>query len=143
MPSIGPHCPPVARIASPAARLESVACVFATQDRIRATDVNMSVARKMPKYRTGTELCVARRRYPIAATNAAPATNGPRTPTRSETKAQVTIQIKHSTYGGAERPFDWIEVKRPISEMIVGTKRGSEAKQTLQPKYIRGGRKVR
>jgi hypothetical protein len=72
--------------------------------------------------------------YPIAATNPAPATKGPRTPTLSEMKAHVTILMKHRTYGGAERPFDWIAVKAPISEMMVGTKRGSEAKQTLQPK---------
>jgi hypothetical protein len=30
-------------------------------------------------------------------------------------------------------------VKEPNSEMIVGTKRGSEAKQTLQEKYIKEG----
>ena len=81
--------------------------------------------------------------YPIAAIRAAPATNGPRTPTRSEMNALATITIKHNTYGGAERPLDWIALNLPISEMIVGTKRGRDAKQTLQPKYIRGGRKLR
>ena len=49
VPSIGPHCPPVDSIASPAARFESVACVFATQERMRATEVKMMVARKKPK----------------------------------------------------------------------------------------------
>jgi hypothetical protein len=71
--------------------------VFETQESVNATDVKMIVARKMPKYRTATIVWVARRMYPIAATNPAPATKGPRTPTRSEMKAHVTILIKHRT----------------------------------------------
>jgi hypothetical protein len=49
VPRTGPHCPPVARIARPAARFESVAWVLATQESTRATDVKMIVARKSLK----------------------------------------------------------------------------------------------
>jgi hypothetical protein len=41
------------------------------------------------------------------------------------------MKKKHARYGGAERPFDWTSENEPISEMIVGTKSGSEAKETL------------
>jgi hypothetical protein len=41
---------------------------------------------------------------------------------------------KQKKYGGADSPFDWIVVKAPICDIMVGTKRGKEAKQTLQPK---------
>jgi hypothetical protein len=33
-----------------------------------------------------------------------------------------------------------MEVKAPISDMIVGTKSGRDAKETLQEKYIIAGR---
>ena len=45
--------------------------------------------------------------------------------------AVVTMTKKVSKYGGALRPWLWIVVKEPISEMMVGTKSGRDAKQTL------------
>lgn len=68
---------------------------------------------------------------------------------------------KQKTYGGAERPLEVIVENVPISEIMVGRKRGREAKETLldevsegtrgikipfgggtyQPKYIRPGMK--
>jgi hypothetical protein len=41
---------------------------------------------------------------------------------------------------GAERPLDWMGVNAPVSDMMVGTKRGKDAKQTLHPKYINDGK---
>jgi hypothetical protein len=35
--------------------------------------------------------------------------------------------------------LDWMAVKAPISDMIVGTK-SREAEQTVHPKYINAGR---
>lgn len=46
---------------------------------------------------------------------------------------------KQRTYGGAERPFDSIRVKAPISLMMVGRKSGREANETLQEKYMMPG----
>ena len=45
-------------------------------------------------------------KYILAATRPAPATKGPLTPTRSEMKAHITIEMKQRTYGGADKPFD-------------------------------------
>lgn len=42
------------------------------------------------------------------------------------------ITKKQRRYGGAERPLDWIEVKAPISWMVVGTNNGKDANDTLQ-----------
>jgi hypothetical protein len=53
------------------------------------------------------------------------------------------MKKKQAKYGGAERPFDWTSEKVPISAMIVGTKSGSEAKETLLEVYISGSSDVR
>lgn len=67
------------------------------------------------------------------------AQNGPRIFKRSLEKVTASIMKKQKTYGGALRPFDWICVNDPIWLMIVGTKSGSEANETLQEKYISAG----
>lgn len=41
------------------------------------------------------------------------------------------MKKKHNRYGGADRPLDWMSLKLPMLEMMVGTKRGSEANETL------------
>jgi hypothetical protein len=99
-----------------------------------ATLTKISTDRNSAKYRGATPLVVPKMIYPIAPTMPKPATNGPRTPTRSEIQATAQITIQQSRKGGAERPLDCEAVKAPISEMMVGTKRGRLAKQTLQPK---------
>lgn len=52
----------------------------------------------------------------------------------------IRIVKKQSKYGGADSPLDVIVVKWPISEMMVGTKSGSDAKDTLYEKYISAGK---
>jgi hypothetical protein len=121
-------------MANPPARRESVACVLPTHIRSCETDVKIKTARKSPKYRTATPVVVARMMYPTAPITPNRATNGPRIRVRSDTHAVPTISIQHRKYGGALSPLDWIAEKAPISEMMVGTKRGSDAKHTLQPK---------
>jgi len=66
-------------------------------------------------------------------------TNGPRMPTLSVVQAVIRITKKQRRYGGAVRPCDCTVVNSPISEMMVGTKRGREAKPTLTEKYIMAG----
>ena len=68
---------------------------------------------------------------PMPARVAARAQKGPRILNLSDSQQKAMIVKKHRIYGGAERPWDWIRVKVPISEMMVGTKRGREAKDTL------------
>jgi hypothetical protein len=51
-------------------------------------------------------------------------------------KEKMMIKMNVRRYGGAESPFAWIRENEPISAMMVGTKSGREAKETLQPKYI-------
>jgi hypothetical protein len=57
-PRTGPHCPKVASIANPPARLESVAWVFPTHTSNCATEVKINTARKRPKYLGATPVVV-------------------------------------------------------------------------------------
>ncbi len=84
MPSSGPHWPKVARIVYPPARLLSVAWMFATHARSRATDANTCTEKKIEKYLTPGELLVALIMKPMAAIKADNAQNGPRILKRSE-----------------------------------------------------------
>jgi hypothetical protein len=68
---------------------------------------------------------------PMPARVAARAQNGPRILNLSDSQQKEMIVKKQRMYGGAERPWDWMRVKAPISEMMVGTKSGREAKDTL------------
>jgi len=137
VPKRGPHCPTALSIQSPAARFVSVAVLFATQGKITETLINIWVARNMPKYLGAVELVVAKMMKPIAAIMAAALRNGPRILNLSESQQKLIMPMKQRRYGGAASPLDWRAVKEPISEIIVGRKRGRDAKETLQPKYIR------
>lgn len=74
---------------------------------------------------------VARITNPMKEVKAARAQKGPRILKRSESQQRVRMTKKQRTYGGEERPCDWMEVKDPISEMIVGTNSGKDANETL------------
>lgn len=73
---------------------------------------------------------------PTPPSVAASAQNGPRILNLSESQQSVMMVKKQRTYGGAERPWDWILEKAPISEMMVGTNNGSDANETLLYKTL-------
>jgi hypothetical protein len=105
--------------------------MFATHARSRATDAKISTDKKMLKYRGPVVSVVALMMNPMPARVAASAQKGPRILNLSDSQQKAMIVKKQRMYGGAERPWDWMRVKAPISEMMVGTKRGREAKDTL------------
>lgn len=76
----------------------------------------------------------------MAERRAEKAQKGPRMRSLSDTIETTMITMKQSRYGGAVIPLDWISVKLPISETIVGRKRGREAKLTLLQKFINAKR---
>ena len=87
--------------------------------------------KKHEKYRGPVPVVVALIMKPMAAIIAALATKGPRTLKRSDSQHQSMMKKNVHRYGGAERPFDVASSNEPISEMMVGKKSGSDAKQTL------------
>lgn len=105
--------------------------MLATHANNKATLAKISTARKMAKYLGPVLLVVARTTKPMNEVNAARAQNGPLILKRSESQQSVRMTKKQSRYGGAESPCDWMDVKVPISEMMVGTKSGKDANETL------------
>ena len=103
------------------------------------TQTKMLMAMKIPRYRPATLVQVPSRMYPIAAKRLKKVTKGPRMPTLSVVQAVIKMTKKQSRYGGAVRPCDWTVVNSPISEIIVGTNSGREAKPTLTEKYMMAG----
>jgi hypothetical protein len=135
-PSKGPHCPTVASTVYPPARLLSVEWIFDTHASSSATDAKISTDRKILKYRGPVVLVVALMIKPIPARVAARAQNGPRILNLSDSQQNEMTVKKQKMYGGADSPWDWMRVKVPISAMMVGTKRGREAKETLLQDFL-------
>ena len=107
-----------------------------THGRIFAIDGNIpQAAKKIPKYRTPTELQVARRIYPIPPIADSTAITSPRCWSRSASQVVAIVVINDAKNGGAVRPCALTAVK-PISLRIVGRKTGRDEKLTLQLKYI-------
>lgn len=104
-----------------------------------ATDTKMRTARKHPAYLVAMPVVVASMMNPTAAIRDIAAENGPLIPNLSAAQAVRIIMMKQKAYGGADIPFDWMIVNVPISEMMVGRKRGNEANDTAQPKYMSDG----
>lgn len=127
-------------IHKPPALLELVWFVFAFQMRTMDVVTNMRTAKNVPIYLDVTDLVVPSRMKPIAESKAKKAANGPRRRTLSERMLIIMIRRKHKKYGGARRPFASTVVKLPISETIVGRKRGREAKLTLLLKFMTANR---
>lgn len=111
---------------------------MAVQARRRATEANMQTDRKVEKYLGPVVVVVALMMNPIPAIVDASTTNGPRTVKRSERKQKRRMMKKQKRYGGADSPLDWIRENEPISEMIVGRKRGRDAKETLLLEKLAG-----
>ena len=113
--------------------------MFATQANNKATEAKISTDKNTAKYLGPVLEVVAWMMKPIAPVIAAVAQNGPRILKWSDRNVMPIIKKKHNRYGGADRPFDVALLKEPISSIIVGTKSGSDAKETLQLKYMRAG----
>src|SRR6266566_3899080 len=126
VPSTGPTWPIICRSAMPTPRFVSEPWLLRTQGRMLATEGNTPTeARKMAKYRTATPRQTASR-------------TRPRCLVRS---ARYVVRMQHRKerkYGGAVRPWAWMEVK-PMPVRMVGRKTGSDANETLHEKYISCG----
>ena len=92
-PRIGPHCPNMPKMASPAPRFDADPWLSVTQVKVRATAGNTPAqTRNVAKYRTPTELTgrTASKMYPAAPAQQNNTTKMPRVRTLSEMKLAVT-----------------------------------------------------
>ena len=81
-------------------------------------------------------MVVASKMNPTAERKPKKQTKGPLSRSLSEANELTKIKMKVRRYGGDDKPFAWTVENVPISAMIVGTNKGSDENDTLQPKYM-------